>query len=526
MRVSNVLRSVYARIRTHNTETFIVLSVMFVSACALLFRLGARPLWMDEQAVLWYTHQSPIEFIRGYINYPDDHAPLYYFLVIGVYRLAPLGVEALRFVSVLAAIATVCVCYYFARLVLGSRNQAWWYALTLSVSSYFLLIGQMARYHSIAGFGTVLALYAFAKMVIEGYTKRYYWLMVGAGIFVCLNDYPHFVYLVVVSNVYVLYTFLKRASFISFRAWLGTQLIWAAAFAPMVWLILKRLTFSPELGFKHASLLGNSIGHIALGVLMHVYTFFYGENILPWNYLVFGAGILCMGAAAWGLMVALRRRENRALFLLTYFVFGLIICNALFINFVNPRYNFFVYPRFGYAAYPLFILLFFRGIQSLPYPTLRRVVMVMYVCITLFGTYNFYHARNYVNASFFGSFAPYVYLEEHARPGDWLVINGDANHGLYAFYATSYFKNVRPVFLKDVDAIAQLSHPQRLWFFSTGSDGDGANQTPESKIPAGLRMIDRYDSTPIDRTLKKYKEKVLGRPSYLYKYGLFLLTNR
>ena len=65
----------------------------------------------------------------------------------------------------------------------------------------------------------------------------------------------------------------------------------------------------------------------------------------------------------------------------------------------------------------------------------------------------------------------------------------------------------------------------RYWFFATGSDGDSGSgsASAESKIPEGFNIIGKYESVPIDPVLKKFKEKILHRESYLYKYGVYLL---
>ena len=48
---------------------------------------------MDETAVLEYLRGSsgPLDFLIKYFQIPDNHPPLYYLLVITVYKLFPAG---------------------------------------------------------------------------------------------------------------------------------------------------------------------------------------------------------------------------------------------------------------------------------------------------------------------------------------------------------------------------------------------------------------------------------------------------
>ncbi|MEK7172886.1 MAG: hypothetical protein AAB740_02830 [Patescibacteria group bacterium] len=47
--------------------------------------------------------------------------------------------------------------------------------------------------------------------------------------------------------------------------------------------------------------------------------------------------------------------------------------------------------------------------------------------------------------------------------------------------------------------------------------------TTDSNIPKEYKVMLRYDSVPLDPTFKKVKEIILHRPSYTYKYTVFLL---
>ena len=52
---------------------------------------------------------------------------------------------------------------------------------------------------------------------------------------------------------------------------------------PLVWLIYHRIVYQGDNGWGMSNLLGNSSSHILVGILFHIYSFFFGENILYSN---------------------------------------------------------------------------------------------------------------------------------------------------------------------------------------------------------------------------------------------------
>lgn len=485
----------------------------------LIFRLGARNLWMDEMFVLNYFNLSPLGFLKNYFVLPDNHAPLFYFLVISLYKIFGGGVAGVRMVSVLSGVGIVVTLYYFALLLFKDKKIAVLAGIILATGPFFILISQMARYHSLSALFALNAFYWLYRWVEEG---RGRWLFLLFTVLTGWTDYPHFIYLVGIVNIYFLYLVLSRLRRPSWGEWLKYDLLAAVSFLPMVWLIYSRIVYQGDRGFGNSNLLNNGIKNIAAGAAMHVYVYLFGENTFPWDWVIFGLGLILV----LGLFVAVLRfwkkgtlqSETKRMAVLLP---SLILANCLFFNVVDPRYNFTVYPKFGFVAYPVWVLVL-AGVMKLLPSKWQYVVLSGFLVVNIYGLANFYQEKNYLNASYFNDFKAYEYVSVNSKKGDVLLISPDSNEGVYGFYKNSYFKNLRPLKPNDFQGY-MVEHPgSRLWFFSTASD-EGGNVTTDSKIPNGLRIVQRYDSVPLDSTLKKYKEKLLKRSSYEYKYSVYLL---
>lgn len=509
-----------------NKEKIIFLSLILFSFLLLVFGIEKRAFWMDETAVLEYMHNSPLDYLIHYFQVPDNHPPLYYFLVIVLYKIFPFGEFGVRLLSVLSGIGIAITAFYFSKMVFKDKVYAYLSFLLVTISSYFVMISQMARYHALTAFLAFLALYFFCRIIFYGYSKNSFISFLALSVAVGWTDYPHLIYLILVLNACMIYLFMKKISPISFKKWALGQAALFISFIPMLWLIYSRIVYGGDGGFTNTNLLGNSFGHWLAAILMHFYAFFFGENIFPWNYFVFILGsvilVFCASIFIYNFFKNRVARESRWIALL---LFAFVFINVAFMNFADPRYNFIVYPKYGFVAFPLFILFLVGCLKSVENKSIKGLLIVSIIFINIVGLSYFYQRTNYLNASYFNDFSGFEFVKNNAIAGDYLIITGDANIGVYEFYKDKYFQDLKPVLLKDVDDLIKKESGLRLWFFSTGSDDMNVNNVADNKIPDGLTVVKRYDSTPIDRKLKEVKEKVLGRESYIYKNGVFLLTN-
>ncbi len=499
-----------------------LVGILVLSVFLLLYHVAYRTFWGDETAVLAYLKESLGGFLVSYWNHPDNHPPLYYFLVLLASKVFPWTELTIRLVSILAGLGIVWLVYKFTHRAAGDKKAALLAAFFTAFSSYFVLISQLARYHSLAGFFSLLVFYFFYQLFVEGYSKRIWYWSLASLVLVGYTDYPHFFYVAFITNIVYLYSLIRRRPVMRFVKWLFGQLAVAIFLFPLVWMIYHRIVVQGDGGWSNTNLLANSWKHLVLAVFFHIYSFFFGENIFPWNYVFFGMGVVVLVGMAAGLIYALRKKiwTSGQLFVI-WLSLASIIINTIFMNFADPRYNFIVYPKFGFVSYPLTVMVFVLCLSKLK-GKWRTGLLFLWAAVAMFGLYNFYQAKNYLNPSYFRTFDQYQYVHDHSRPGQYLAITPNALQGLYDFYKEKYFSNTVSISFNDPNSAGLPAHAQ-IWFFSTGSEGEEVTVGTENGIPEGYKIIERFDSVPLDPTFKKVKEKILHRPSYNYKYTVFLL---
>ncbi len=526
--VKYALFSLYRYFANSKDRLYFLLLFIF-AAGLLLYRVGARTFWMDETAVLEYMYATPnpFDFIVHYFRTPDNHPPLYYFLVIALYKIAPWGEFGIRLVSVLSGLGIAALVYSFSILLFKNKSVARLAMFLTIISSYFILISQMARYHSLAALLTLASLYYFSKIFIEGYNKKYFIKFLVLALLVAYADLPHFIYLAAITNLFYFYKkLITKLDVIGIKKWVSGQLAVAALFLPIIYLFYLRVFHQNDKGFEKEGLLGGSLTDRLADFSMHFYAYFFGENIFPWNVAPFVAGVLAAGGLLFVLIRGVYKKKLSPNFnLLLYLFFSLVILNTVFLNYADPRYNFIVFPKYVFAAFPLFIILISALIWQIENFKIKWLAVVAITGVSMYGLQNFYRSTNYLNGSYFNSFKSFEFVESNSKAGDYLIINGDANIGVYNFYKNSYFKNLKPVFVYNLPPV-KFDKGQRFWFFATGSDGDSAypSATAEDKIPEGFAMSSQFKSVPIDKTLLQLKQRITGRQSYEYKYEVYLLT--
>lgn len=494
--------------------------VLALAAFLLFFRVSVRTFWMDETMVLNYLNFGVGDFWKYYWHVPDNHPPLFYFLVLVVSKLLSWNELAVRLVSVVAGLGIVSLVYIFSLEVTGNKKIATLSSFFTAFSSYFVLISQMARYHSLAAFFSLLTFYYFYK-TFKTNSKYWKWYLVSFAL-VAYTDYPHFFYVACITNFAYLFLLLKRKSdTVKFLKWLIGQLVVAVLCLPLVWMIYNRIVFQGDGGWNYANLLGNSWLNIIGGILFHFYAYFFGENIFPWNYVFFAMGVvvfLSIGLGLYGLVSHKFWKTETAIF--TILGFLLVTMNTLFMNVADPRYNFLVYPKFGFVAYPIIIMAFVTCIFAVKSTLFRNVAFILWFIVGAYGLYNFYSLKNYLNGSYFRTFGQFEFVRDHSEKGEYLALTPDASEGVYTFYHQKYFSGLLPLDFRDIQ---KTPSGAKVWFFSTGSDEVEGSLKPEDRVPAGYKIIQKYDAVPLDPEFKLVKEKILHRPSYEYKYTVFLL---
>lgn len=501
-----------------------ILALTFVAIVVLCYHVSARTLWMDETAGLLYLRLSPLGFIFEYFRHPDNHPPLYYFLVLLTSKIFPISVFTIRLVSIISGVGLVVMNYLIGKEMLQDKKQALQIGFFTAFSSFFVLYSQMARYHSLAALITLCFFYLVYKLLSEGYTKKIFRGYIFFLILIGYTDYPHFIYALFIANGFYLYRLVRRHPITSIKRWVIGHLIAGFMCLPMIWFVYARIVIEGDHELGLSNLLGNSHLNFIAGLLMHPYSYFFGENIFPWNYVIFPIGCIVMIGSIYGMYRLYKERKiDFARFFVIFLCISLIIGNTTFFNIVDPRYNFIVYPKYSMGAFPFWIMLLVVGLSGIRSPKVRRILLICWLLVEAVGLNNFYQVKNYLNASYFNTFSGLEFVEKNAQEGDYLAITGDANEGVYTLYQHSYFKKLLPLSQDKQGELAVVPVGSRVWFFITASDDTNQSVGTDKKIPSGYVISNRFDSVPLDPTLKKFKEEILHRPSYTYKYTIFLL---
>ena len=501
-------------------EMIIVTSIVIFAAVLLFFRISHRAFWGDEMAVLEYIGKTPKIFFIDYFRHPDNHAPLYYFLVLITYKIFPFGELGVRLVSIFSSLAMLVVMYALGKKVFADNVHPRIAIGLAVVSPFFILIGQMARYHSLAAFFTLSAFYFFCKIIWLECRRREYVYLTLFSILVGLTDYPHFIYILVLFNAYVFYTLLKKICSVHLKSWVISQAVVCISFVPMLLLLYNRIVIQGDGGFEKRNLLGNGLVHYLLATGMHVYDFFIGENTFPWDWGVFVpisvVLLVCLGS----LIVHWKKITVREKTIIGFAV-AFIVINVVFMNYADSRYNFTVIPKFGFVAFPLSLLSLTICVKYLP-KKIKGVCLIIYLAAAVYGLTNLYQAKNYLNASYFNTFGNFRFVEQQHTKGDVLILNANVTLSTYEFYRHSYFADMTSMTL-DAATSTPKTVNNRYWYFFTNAEGDSVDIPTIDAIPEGFKIMKRFDDVPQDVMLKKYKGMVLHRDGYTYKYTVFLL---
>lgn len=190
-------------------------------ACRLA---GAGDRLSADEGYSWLVASAPrpglfLDLLARYENTP----PLFYLL------LSPLPLHGdevwLRLPSILGGVACVPVLYAAVRALLDTR-AALLSALALSVAPYAVSFSNYARGFTLAALGTLMALWAAARLG-RGAPARWWWLYAGGAVAALYSEYVAALFLVPLALAMVAMrpgprTFgLSLAPFLALAPWMG-----------------------------------------------------------------------------------------------------------------------------------------------------------------------------------------------------------------------------------------------------------------------------------------------------------------
>lgn len=138
------------------------------------YRLPSQSVWNDEFVCVAYLDAATwLDFKAGYKQHDPFMPPLYHVMLFCWSRIVGNDAVALRFLSMIISLASLCILYMFGLCLLGFRGAL--FALTLfAFSPQQIFHAQGIRCYSFVVFWALLSAYTFWNMTHEG--KKIWWI--------------------------------------------------------------------------------------------------------------------------------------------------------------------------------------------------------------------------------------------------------------------------------------------------------------------------------------------------------------
>ncbi|MEJ2210203.1 MAG: glycosyltransferase family 39 protein [Anaerolineae bacterium] len=489
-----------------------ILLVVLLAFGLRLYALDRQDIWGDEAFSIWLSGRPLAEVVAGGA---DTHPPLYPTLLFFWERLAGTSPLAVRLLSALVGTLLVPVVYVLARRVepliaviarsppLATKQSPASDEKPTGIRHWRLLRSQktLARNDKPAAVPLLAALLVAVSPVLVYYaqeTRMYglvtllaaasvYWTLrflqqprSGAVALACWATglaaaYTHYyAFFVILAENAVLLPVLWRRRQDSGRQgrrgglgrWLAVQIGIALAYVP--WIAVQ----SGFLGGKASARFGEWDLATALRIVGQTAgAFSAGLALAPaWTWAiaaVFGFVVVI------GLVLALRRGGAGGALVAGYLLLPLLLAWA-----VNPIMPFF-YARYLLLIAPAFYLLAAWGLAALgrAWAPLAAVAAVLLLAGSGLGLAGYYGDDAYAKGRY-GQMMTYV--EEHAQPGDGLLLANPLQRPLYDYYGpqglAAYYLPRPGVPLEDPRTAEELEtiagqHP-RLWLVRFGNPAE------------------------------------------------------
>jgi hypothetical protein len=365
-----------------DTARPILLTFLFIAGAAL-FRFLApdhQSLWNDELFSL-HLAKLPISKIPGELGQSYFHPPLYFVLLHFVVKWFGTNEWALRFLSAFFGSITVGAIYVTARRMF-SEESAMWASLFCLIAPFHVAYSQEARPYALAGFLSVLSLFALYQAWIKKCPAYYplYVLLAVASLYV----HHWVIFLLAAQVLFVLIDGILRRESLKFPVIAGFAL--ALLYAPLVGTVLhqtERVAASPwwwvePARLKHLLWTGlafsGSYFKIASGVFGSPFAVEFLTGFLFFILLILG-------------ILAARKRDERSMRLVLASSLGTIAL-AFVVSVFRPEA--YLWYRYPVIVFPIFCIALGVGLSYVPFVRVRLLVASALVILSGFGTFRYY----------------------------------------------------------------------------------------------------------------------------------------
>lgn len=387
-----------------------------------LFRLESKDIWWDEGWSVWLARQDLGSIAT--ITASDEHPPLHYWFLHFWNGWAGEGEFAVRFTSVLFAVATVALTYRLGRELWG-RPWGLVAALLLATSRFHIGWSQEIKMYSPAIFLALVAIFFFLRLLREPRARFWvgYVVVNLAGLYLF---YLHIFVLVVINLVFVVLWWRREVERSWWLGWVKAQGVIVLGFLPwLVYFLSRARTWERLPPLDLGQFITVYLLSMPLGLLSQV------NRELPMALPFAVLALLGMGVGWWAW------RKQRA-------PFGLVTMAALvgfpfllYLTSLPPSmpYHPKLAARYFILFLPIYVLVLVQGMKFLA--GRRRFLGVAALAVTLalggevlVGQSGYYQSR----------YATYdlsnlaAFVRAYALGGDALVMNSAHDWPLLAYY--------------------------------------------------------------------------------------------
>jgi len=368
----------YYHFMGQNTKKYIPILILVLIAFALqIHQLGSQNFSGDE--IL------SIRFGANFINYNDNHPPLYYG-VVAVWQQLGDSEFFLRFTSVIVSILAISLFYQVGNKLIGYQNSLV-ATLLMSVSPIIVWHAQDLRMYSQLLMFSGLTIYLYCQVLSRKSTVA--WWKYAIGALLALFTHIYAILLIIALGIHFLLFYNNRL-----RGWLTAHIFIALAYIPALLFMLSHL--ATQVGyFRQAS---------PLYILYTYFAFVVGYDLGPTNselrllnfsvlqpylplLILLGTLVSLLGIV--GLRTLWKADKNRTSLIVLIAVFPVmagIIISAFF-----PRVTFNV--RYVIVALPAFLWIIASGIRAI-YP-LGKILLLVLLVVSGAALQNHYLALDY-----------------------------------------------------------------------------------------------------------------------------------
>ncbi len=425
--MTGIIRKISGQISTSDRwvgrrAPLLLLPLLLLAFALRLYHLPDSNVWWDEGWSVWLG-RLPLSRI-AYLTALDEHPPLHYWLLAGWDRLAGEETFAVRFSTVVPAVAAVALIYRLGKRIAGPITGLT-AALLLTIARFHVEWSQEIKMYALATLFTLASLHCLICALEE---QRSRW-WIGYILTTALALYSHYLSLTILvgQNLFVILWALvsRRAKNISLLPWISAQIAIGILFFP--WFLY---TLRPE------HLTWQAAPHFDLGLFLRVWSTVLAVGIPTHIERYTLPTIAILALALWGLLPLWRKedptgRRNNLLLWCSLLTPPLLIY-LLSLPEATSLYAAKVEARYFLVSLPIFLLLLAWGLREIGRrsPPLALTGLALVIAISALSLAGFYNRRHLTDdwQSLVAT------LNAHVQPGDAVLLHTDAEWPTFTYY--------------------------------------------------------------------------------------------